>query len=167
MLMLAVEKNFKDCVKLLLYYNANVNETNATALGKRPLHIAAEKNHLECLDLLLANGALVNEICTIHKTALHYAVENNNVFCVRSLLNYGADITIHNDIGETPMHIAFNDNVDVRIIDMLRQAYPVQIAGGGFVATNDAFRNIVNGMTGMRIRPPSKNIANQLRNRHR
>jgi hypothetical protein len=119
-------------VKLLLEYNADVNQINnctddthcgESALNSivrmRGLEADMQNRQLEIIRLLLENRANVNNAnqnpnCTYYlDTPLHEAARQGNVAMIRLLLDNGANIYAINRQGNTPYDSAQDHHVDL------------------------------------------------------
>lgn len=88
----AAFKNEKDCVALLLDYNADPN-ARAHPSGWTPLHDAAYSNSSECIELLINKGAHVDARANSGATPLCFAAQEDASEAARLLLNCGADLS--------------------------------------------------------------------------
>lgn len=93
LLRVAVQRNFKDLVSMMLQIGTDVNLHNDA--GITPLIIAARLdsiNHLLFMRLLLQHGADVNRVAADNSSALHNAAASGNADAVILLLENDADV---------------------------------------------------------------------------
>jgi len=107
-LMLAVYKNYKDIVKLLLNKGANPNIQDK--VGNTALMFAVNKGYKDIVKLLLNKGADPNLQTEYGNTALIWATKRTNKDIVKLLLNKNADINIQNKLGSTALILATKKN---------------------------------------------------------
>jgi len=107
-LMLAVYKNYKDIVKLLLNKGANPNIQDR--VGNTALMFAVNKGYKDIVKLLLNKGADPNLQTEYGNTALIWATKRTNKDIVKLLLNKNADINIQNKLGSTALILATKKN---------------------------------------------------------
>lgn len=88
-LILAIQKNNFDIVKLLVENGVDINARDS--YGQTPLMYAAAKNYCHILKYLLAHNAEINLKTPEGVTALKCAVHNKHLAAIRILLDYGAD----------------------------------------------------------------------------
>jgi|WetSurMetagenome_2_1015567.scaffolds.fasta_scaffold32982_3 ankyrin repeat protein len=125
---LAVMKDHKDMVKLLIDNKADINASitahvreiihksipgfkSSTMLyfdiGATPLHLAAASGHKDIVELLLAHGADVNAIDGDDGwTPLHWAANGGHKDAAELLLANKADINAKDGYGRTPLYYA-------------------------------------------------------------
>jgi ankyrin repeat protein len=103
-LSVAVYRNHKEIVELLIAHGANLNHAE-TGSEYTPLGYAAYQNNHEIIKILLENGADHTLRNTIDggQTPLHGAVRRNAVEVVQALLDGGADVEALTDSGQTPL----------------------------------------------------------------
>ncbi|PJD93935.1 MAG: hypothetical protein CK424_01385 [Legionella sp.] len=105
-LMIAIQNDHADMVKLLLNMGANPNISNS--FGVTPLAIAAHQGHLEIVNCLIEAHARLDQRKTDDgATALHFAVAGNHIAVVERLVQAGANIYIPTRSGLTPYQDAF------------------------------------------------------------
>jgi ankyrin repeat protein len=137
---LAIRKNFKDIVILLLSKGADL--TLLDSYGNLPLQIAAINNNNTDIAELLLNNEIISNNTALHtavnrqnmsgntalhtavnrqnksgNTALHTAVTNQNIKFVKFLIERGADVNIKNLKGETPLAIATNEAIKKLLLE--------------------------------------------------
>lgn len=106
-IIIAVEENHPDCIRLLCLAGANVNLVDEDL--NSPFHIAAKQNHEKCLEMLLQvnEGKELDNKNAKGETALHLAVLYNSMKCMKLLLEAGANVNERNaTAGATPLHLA-------------------------------------------------------------
>ncbi|XP_034239189.1 uncharacterized protein LOC117644098 isoform X2 [Thrips palmi] len=105
-LIIAVEQNHNECVKLLCLAGANVNLADEEE--NTSYHIAAKKNYNKCLETLLkVEDRELDKKNIKGEAALHLAVLSNNVKSVALLIAAGANVNEKNcTAGSTPLHLA-------------------------------------------------------------
>ncbi|KAM9354092.1 ankyrin repeat and SOCS box protein 2 [Pholidichthys leucotaenia] len=103
-LLVAVSKDHKECVEVLLERGADTDIPNNDK--ETPLYKACEKNNAGIVAMLLNYGAVVNARCIQGWTALQEAVVQNNVEICEMLLKAGAKLNITNMYGITPLFTA-------------------------------------------------------------
>jgi hypothetical protein len=88
LIMHAVNKNHIECLKLLIKYGANINQSNAS--GETAIYMACERGHYECLIYLLTfkdpNYGRSQMFCT---SALDIAILNCHTLCAFALIDRG------------------------------------------------------------------------------
>lgn len=105
----AAFKNERDCVSLLLSYQANPN-ARAHPSGWTPLHDAAYSNSRESIELLIDHGAMVDARANSGATPLCFAAQEDAAKAAHLLLERGADLTARcasapeDSNGATPIH---------------------------------------------------------------
>jgi len=85
-------KNEKECVALLLHYNADPN-ARAYPSGWTPLHDAAYSNSSACIELLSKKGAQIDAKANSGATPLCFAAQEDASEAARLLLERGADLS--------------------------------------------------------------------------
>ncbi|XP_051724172.1 ankyrin repeat and SOCS box protein 2b isoform X1 [Ctenopharyngodon idella] len=99
-LMLAVQGQHLDCVRILLEAGADPDISNKNK--ETPLYKACEQESIGAVKLLLASGAAVNQRCHRGWTALHEAARRDNVQLCQKLLQARATIDTRNADDVTP-----------------------------------------------------------------
>ncbi|VDD80016.1 unnamed protein product [Mesocestoides corti] len=89
-LMVAVSRNNKAIIRLLLSYGANVNTANK--LGKTALMLASNKGYIDIVEILIKKGVDVNAQDIHGMTALFYAVDGEFSNVVRALVRGNANV---------------------------------------------------------------------------
>ena len=84
-------KNERECVALLLRYNADPN-ARAHPSGWTPLHDAAYSNSSACIELLSKNGAQIDAKANSGATPLCFAAQEDASEAAQLLLDRGADL---------------------------------------------------------------------------
>ncbi|KAE8751063.1 Relish, partial [Frankliniella occidentalis] len=116
-LMVAVEENRVDCLKLLCMARADINQADYEE--NTAFHIAVKNKNSECLQVLLSAKKSQDSSCKIDlnrrneygETALHIAVMKKDMKCVTQLVAAGADLNVKTGTsGSTPLHIAVETN---------------------------------------------------------
>ncbi len=95
------KKEYKNIVRLLLKWGADVNATNAN--GDTALMMSASEGSKEMFDLLLKAGADVNATNANGETAFMWACFAGNLKIAQSLLKRGADINAKTNKGHTAL----------------------------------------------------------------
>ena len=104
-LLIAVDKNNKDMVTLLLKNGANP-DYEAGYYSDTPLHLAISKGFDDIVKLLLDKKADVNLKNSYGNTPLHVAVSVGNDNLIKLLLDKKADVNAKGSGDDTPLHIA-------------------------------------------------------------
>ncbi|KAF0702256.1 hypothetical protein AaE_016039 [Aphanomyces astaci] len=116
---LASKNGHGNIVKLLVKYDANVNQPNN--LGWTPLIAAAVGRHVNVSQVLLEAKADPNGSIPLQGlTALYIAASDGNEELVTLLLHYHADVALRTNCGGTALTIAAS-NGNGTIVDMLLQ----------------------------------------------
>jgi ankyrin repeat protein len=102
---LAVQKEHKDLVELLLDNGANLEDAT-TNLQRRPIHIAADQSNPAIMQLLIDRGAIIDATAYKGATALHIAASFGNLETVKLLHAKGADIDNQDQDELIPLHLA-------------------------------------------------------------
>ena len=102
----AASKGRVGVVRMLLGYDANVNQ--ADSMGLTALYFAADndEDYSVTIKLLLESGASPDSFDTSGQTPLHRASEKGNTTCAALLLKHGADPNIRDAQGYQPLHQA-------------------------------------------------------------
>jgi len=117
-LMVAIESNDLDKVKLLVNNGVDVNEPDAE--GKTPLMAAlALVENIQIAKFLIKKGADVNAQDDNGDTVLNLCVINDKYKLVKLLLKKGADPNISNNGCNTALMLAQYDSVNTKIINVL------------------------------------------------
>lgn len=135
-LMIAVQNNNLEAVKLLLQNNANVDGHFSNGCGKTPLIMAVEKQYLSIATALLEHKATV-DACYMEQgpTPLCSASGEGNLSFVTLLLHKGANINYQDDEGCTPlMYAAINGHVPVIKRLLSKNAATCLVNKDGFTA---------------------------------
>ncbi|XP_061602864.1 ankyrin repeat and SOCS box protein 2-like isoform X1 [Cololabis saira] len=103
-LLVAINKDYLECVRLLLEHGADPNIQNNEK--ETPLYRACELNSPAIVAMLLNRGATVNTRCNQDWTAVQEAVVRNNVEICEMLLKAGAKLNLRNMYGITPLFTA-------------------------------------------------------------
>ena len=103
-LMMALENENNDLVKLLIEYGANINETDS--VGLTPLMIASEKGNLESIKILINSQAPINVCDADGETAIFRAVARGHNDIVKYFIKNKADLKIINHNGQTVLKTA-------------------------------------------------------------
>ncbi|XP_062858426.1 ankyrin repeat and SOCS box protein 2 isoform X2 [Trichomycterus rosablanca] len=103
-LLLAVSKEYEDCVQCLLDKGADPDIANKDK--ETPLYKACERENSAIVAMLLNHDATVNKSCIQGWTALHEVVCRNNVEICEMLVKAGAKISTANVYGVTPIFVA-------------------------------------------------------------
>lgn len=103
-LLLAARGGHFECVRALVGYNADVN--NTTKENYSPLWEAANSDSIDCVRLLLRNGAHINHQIYTGYTALHTAAEKGHATILAYLVGHGARLDICADENLTPVFLA-------------------------------------------------------------
>jgi ankyrin repeat protein len=115
-LIIAIEKNNKDIVKILLENNVDVEKV---VDGDTPLIYAIKNNNKDIVELLLGKNANVNKLDRFGNTPLIIAIENNYEDIVKLLLEKDANVNKPDSSGYTPLMNAIKHKRDEKIIDLL------------------------------------------------
>ena len=119
MLIVAAENGNLDCVKVLLKYNADIENrcNDDDPDGNTPLFRAAcSRGHVNVLRYLVENGADVNALLYENRTPLMLAILCGHLNAATFLMEHGADVNIHDNDGKTAVHYVvdkFSDSRDV------------------------------------------------------
>jgi serine/threonine-protein phosphatase 6 regulatory ankyrin repeat subunit B len=97
----AVNLNDLNSVKLLLKYEANINEKQVD--GSTPLMFAAEAGYEAILNYLIENDADINTKRNDGSTAISLASECGNIKIVENLIENDANLNIKTNEGFTPL----------------------------------------------------------------
>ncbi len=108
-LMYALDRDKRQCVRMLLDAKADVN-----ARGERGGTALHEVNDVGFAKDLLARGAEINAKTKTGDTPLHMAAAGDNADLVAVLLEHGADVDAANSEGKTPYGMA--RKVEVRVL---------------------------------------------------
>uniref|UniRef100_A0A4X1U901 ZU5 domain-containing protein n=1 Tax=Sus scrofa TaxID=9823 RepID=A0A4X1U901_PIG len=101
---MAAQGDHLDCVRLLLQYNAEIDDITLDHLT--PLHVAAHCGHHRVAKVLLDKGAKPNSRALNGFTPLHIACKKNHIRVMELLLKTGASIDAVTESGLTPLHVA-------------------------------------------------------------
>jgi len=101
---IACSYGYKEIIKMLINYGANININNSEYLT--PLTVITENYDDEMILLLINYNADINAVDIEGNTILHRAVRNYNLNALKLLLNYKVNINVKNNNGETPLHLA-------------------------------------------------------------
>nr|XP_048312322.1 ankyrin-1 isoform X20 [Myodes glareolus] len=101
---MAAQGDHLDCVRLLLQYNAEIDDVTLDHLT--PLHVAAHCGHHRVAKVLLDKGAKPNSRALNGFTPLHIACKKNHIRVMELLLKTGASIDAVTESGLTPLHVA-------------------------------------------------------------
>ncbi|GAB1293046.1 Ank1 protein [Apodemus speciosus] len=101
---MAAQGDHVDCVRLLLQYNAEIDDITSDHLT--PLHVAAHCGHHRVAKVLLDKGAKPNSRALNGFTPLHIACKKNHIRVMELLLKTGASIDAVTESGLTPLHVA-------------------------------------------------------------
>lgn len=101
----AVFYGYENIVKLLLEYNANIND-DENILRIAPIHLAVTQQNFSLIELLVKHKANINLVNCFDYSVLHMAIILNNISLAQKLLDYGADININPQFKDTPLHLA-------------------------------------------------------------
>ncbi|OWF55780.1 uncharacterized protein LOC110455694 [Mizuhopecten yessoensis] len=109
---LAVELDFVDAVKTLLFAKANPNLVNKR--GENAVHLAVKVQSSACLKYMIQHSQNKTDLNTRNfegLAPLHTAVERNDIMIVDMLLRAGADINIlDGKSGKTPLFYSVEHN---------------------------------------------------------
>ncbi|KAJ7305215.1 hypothetical protein JRQ81_011125 [Phrynocephalus forsythii] len=120
---MAAQGDHLDCVRLLLQYNADIDDITLDHLT--PLHVAAHCGHHRVAKILLEKGAKPNARALNGFTPLHIACKKNHIRVMELLLKMGASIDAVTESGLTPLHVAsFMGNLPIVKILLQRGASP-------------------------------------------
>ena len=102
----AAVKRHVNVVKILLEYNADVND------GVTALYTAAQEGHVDVVKTLLENIADVNASRHTGATALYVAAQEGHIDVVKTLLVNKADVNarLKGLFGEKPIDVARRNN---------------------------------------------------------
>ncbi len=116
----AVNNNYLDLVKELMYYGANPNISTYEKFS--PLMAAASNGSFDIAEVLLRyKRTKINLADQYNLTALHYAAYYNNLAIVDMLLFYGANAQIIDVEGNSPLLLA-SYNSDTALASELIEA---------------------------------------------
>jgi ankyrin repeat protein len=111
-LLMAVQQNHLDCVKILLEAKADPNL--ATVLGNSPLVQAAVFKDPSILKILISHGGNVHACTSAGSSLLSLAVRVQSVATVEVLMEYGCDVNLADQNHATPLLLAVQDgNIDI------------------------------------------------------
>ncbi|KAK3915149.1 Nuclear factor NF-kappa-B p110 subunit [Frankliniella fusca] len=113
-LLVAVEENQVECLKLLCMAKADVNQPDYEE--NTALHIAAKNKNAVCLEVILSTSDSSLKINLDKRnekgeTALHIAVMKSDLDCTTLLVKAGAELNVKTGTsGSTPLHTAVEVN---------------------------------------------------------
>jgi len=108
-----------ECLRVLLQYNANVNEQSKA--GKTALIYSCVNGNVECVKVLMEYNASVNTRSFYGNTALNYAAYYGRLEIVKILLDAKADVDTANNDGKTALMNASSRGYK-EIVDLLLAA---------------------------------------------
>ena len=120
-LIVAVQNEDLDSVKVLLKHNANIegrghyHDGQRTHLYCTPLCCAAADGNVDILSCLIENGADINACEGDRCTPLMMASAGGHVNAVTVLTDLGADVTLKSKDGKTALHHAVHDGYRVSV----------------------------------------------------
>ena len=123
-LIVAVQNEDLDSVKVLLKHNANIEGRGHYNYGERthlyctPLCCAAADGNVDILSCLMENGADTNACEGNRCTPLMMASARGHVNAVTVLTDRGADVTLKSKDGKTALHHAVHDGY-VSLVEVL------------------------------------------------
>lgn len=120
LLHVAVKKNFKDIVQLLIDNHASIDIKDKLE-ELTPLFYAIKKNNIDIAKILIENGADINTKDRYHVSPIHFVVENYYIDMLKLLIEKGVDINDnYRRRRYVPLHIAVykgNFNIVQLLID--------------------------------------------------
>jgi len=140
-LMIAVNEKYKELIRILINYKADVNARDTA--GRTVLMWAILVNNEDIIDLLIEAGANVNMKDKIGETALMVAARNGNINIVSKLIENGAEINAINNNDMTALKYAvFGSKSDSeKIVDLLTKNGAVYTIGSEVLANNQERKN--------------------------
>ncbi|MGH0181416.1 UNVERIFIED_CONTAM: hypothetical protein FKN15_006502 [Acipenser sinensis] len=99
---MAAQGDHMDCVRLLLQYNAEIDDITLDHLT--PLHVAAHCGNHRMARVLLDKGAKPNARALNGFTPLHIACKKNHMRVMDLLLKHSASLEAVTESGLTPLH---------------------------------------------------------------
>ncbi|MGH0178597.1 UNVERIFIED_CONTAM: hypothetical protein FKN15_077655 [Acipenser sinensis] len=120
---MAAQGDHMDCVRLLLQYNAEIDDITLDHLT--PLHVAAHCGNHRMARVLLDKGAKPNARALNGFTPLHIACKKNHMRVMDLLLKHSASLEAVTESGLTPLHcLSFMGHLNVMKILLQRGASP-------------------------------------------
>jgi ankyrin repeat protein len=121
-LVIAVNDNLLDVVRLLLEHGANPNPPFTTRYNpinpeETPLFLAIKNTNVEIVHMLLKSNADPNR-GNNNSTCLHIAVLKKCMECIHLLVSSGAEIDLPDGNGHTPLVVAMTDS-NYEVADVL------------------------------------------------
>lgn len=107
-LMIAVLRNDKEMVDLLLKNNADIHLRNTK--GQTPLHLAARWGKKEMVEHLIQRGAFLESRDWLSWTPLMWASLRGRDEIVKVLLEKGANVNVSDIDGNTPLILSAHNN---------------------------------------------------------
>lgn len=105
-LLMAIQKQKPEIVKVLISSGANVNYQNINSKGATPLLLASGGNNVSILENLIQAGANLETSYTDKTSPLMIAVGSGNIQAVKVLIKAGAKVKIKNIYGISPLMLA-------------------------------------------------------------
>lgn len=121
-LIYAIRKGYHDSAKLLIEYDASINDSirasdyGVQVYGDTALHFATKYEQTSTVELLLEYEADVNVVNELGQTPLFYAVnESRNYEIIKLLIEYGARIDIIDKHGKSMFDYIKNENKRIKV----------------------------------------------------
>ncbi|KAM4615641.1 ankyrin repeat and SOCS box protein 15b [Polymixia lowei] len=103
-LILAVEADLVENVRVLMHHGASPHNTNSR--NESPLLLAVRRSSYDIVLTLIIGGAIVNQMCLTKWTATHEAAKVGCPEILMLLLRHGGKVTGRDGHGVTPLGIA-------------------------------------------------------------
>ena len=118
LLMLAIEPNNIEVIKILLKYQADVTLKNQ--YGLTALDVALINRNEEIAELLIEHGGNdLNSANLAQKTALLFALESGQLKTAKLLIQKGADLNLTDQTGFPPISYALHSVDNLEILELL------------------------------------------------
>ena len=105
-LFIAVRKNYKGLVQLLIDAGCNVNATDSR--GETPLFVAVSKGTCHSVKTLVKSGASIQHLNNKSENVLFAAVESGHIDVIEYLIECGCSVDVRNNVGKTVLEIGLD-----------------------------------------------------------